>query len=616
MSLNRIAPGISANNPVIKVRDRKICDVLSDLHLALRKRGYQDAGNEDAQDAIQNYYEEERNFSEFSEKARRVRNNDCDSVEFKHFETVLASDLPGRTLYPLQLLSAYHLAFSQNACNFSVPGSGKTTIVYGAYSYLNSLESSSAKYVGSLVVVGPLSCFYPWEQEYKACFGKSPNVVRLDGAIPPLDKVNYLLSKKPADLTLISYGSLDSLKKYLPVFLKDNHSMVVLDEAHKIKNTDGGVWATAAMAIAESASSRVVLTGTPAPNGYQDLYNLFGFIWPGRNVTRFQINQLSDMSKDERDDRIPRLLHYIEPYYLRIRKEDLHLPPVVDYPLMNVAMSPLQQRIYNRVEQFYIEPLIGASLDDDTVQKSAFAKITRLMQAASNPSSLIASNDNPNSDLNLPEDIMDDIRQFTQSEVPEKYKTTERLIKKEMESGNKVVVWIHFVPTLQSFRQYLLSCGIHAEVLYGEIPLGGTEEEVDSSERTREQIIADFNDPSSSTKVVIANPAAVAESISLHHACHVALYMERGFDAAQYLQSRDRIHRYGLSRDTVTRYYRLASKNTIDGVIDERLRLKEERMLRVVESSDIPLFDNVRDGLGADDIKALIRDYASRTNGL
>ena len=35
--------------------------------------------------------------------------------------------MPCRTLYDLQMLSAYHMAFSQNACNFSVPGAGKTS---------------------------------------------------------------------------------------------------------------------------------------------------------------------------------------------------------------------------------------------------------------------------------------------------------------------------------------------------------------------------------------------------------------------------------------------------------------------------------------------------------
>ncbi|MBQ9447649.1 MAG: hypothetical protein IJU61_13685, partial [Victivallales bacterium] len=85
------------------------------------------------------YYEEEKRFAEFSTKALHIRNNECDLAEFKSFTESVSTNLTFRSLYPLQLLSAYHMAFSQNACNFSVPGAGKTSIVYGAYAYLHNL---------------------------------------------------------------------------------------------------------------------------------------------------------------------------------------------------------------------------------------------------------------------------------------------------------------------------------------------------------------------------------------------------------------------------------------------------------------------------------------------
>ncbi len=91
------------------------------------------------------FYKEEEKFSEFSEKAFDIRNNKCVFEEFKSFSDSVAIRLPNRSLYPLQLLSAYHLAFAQNACNFSVPGAGKTSIVYGAYAYLKHLPEGDLK---------------------------------------------------------------------------------------------------------------------------------------------------------------------------------------------------------------------------------------------------------------------------------------------------------------------------------------------------------------------------------------------------------------------------------------------------------------------------------------
>ena len=81
---------------------------------------------------------EAQKFSEFSTKARLIRNNQVDSNELQLFCDKLVQKDFFRTLKSHQLLSAYHLAFSQNACNFSVPGAGKTSTVLAAYHYLKT----------------------------------------------------------------------------------------------------------------------------------------------------------------------------------------------------------------------------------------------------------------------------------------------------------------------------------------------------------------------------------------------------------------------------------------------------------------------------------------------
>ena len=95
--------------------------------------------------------------------------------------------------------------------------------------------------------------------------------------------------------------------------------------------------------------------------------------------------------------------------------------------------------------------------------------------------------------------------------------------------------------------------------------------------------------------------------------CHNAIYIERSFNAAHFIQSKDRIHRYGLAEDVVTNYYYLISENSIDEVIEDRLSLKERRLLDLIESMPIPLFDNVFVEGGDEDIKAVLKDYARRT---
>lgn len=129
--------------------------------------------------------------------------------------------------------------------------------------------------------------------------------------------------------------------------------------------------------------------------------------------------------------------------------------------------------------------------------------------------------------------------------------------------------------------------------------------------KSREGIVKEFHNPNSPYKVIIANPFAVAESISLHKACHNAIYLERSFNCAHFLQSKDRIHRYGLPLNTETNYYYLLSEDSIDETIHSRLKIKESRMLNIIERMPIPLFTNITDE-GDEDIKAIITDYVKR----
>lgn len=346
-----LSPVVGAEYITIPVGDSEPFAVMSNISSMLSKYGFSEAQSGSSERVIREYYEEERRFAEFSQKALHIRNNECDAEEFKHFTDSVAANLTARSLYPLQLLSAYHMAFSQNACNFSVPGAGKTSIVYGAYAYLHNLPEDNPKHIDRLLIVGPLSSFGPWESEYEECFGRPSKSKRLVGGVSKSDKQDYLISRHPFELTLISYASLISLQSEIGFFLRNNRVMVVLDEAHKAKNSSGGVIAQAVLDMSKYSKSRIVLTGTPAPNGYEDIYNMFKFIWPNKNVLGFEVNQLRDITILGDTARVARLIDNISPYFIRIRKSDLNIPPATVHPPVFVHMGPLQQRIYDFIEK-------------------------------------------------------------------------------------------------------------------------------------------------------------------------------------------------------------------------------------------------------------------------
>lgn len=569
-------------------------------------------------EAVNQYAMEEEKFSEFAEKARLIRDNCCDHTDFKVFINSVGENLKNRSLYELQLLSAYHLAFAQNACNFSVPGAGKTSVVYGAFAYLSNLNMNDKKYVDKLLIISPLSAFGPWELEYEECFGEKPSTKRLNGAVSLDDKKQYLYSLDPAKITLLSYASVPSLNEELIYFLRNNKVMVVLDEAHKIKNTSGGITATSVLDIATFCSARVVLTGTPAPNGYEDLYNLYKFIWPTKKVIPFEVYQLKDMSKAEADPRVDTLLKAVEPFFIRVKKSDLDIPAATENEPIIVHMGETQRRIYDVIEKRYMGEIVS-NRDNNFRRDLVKARLIRLMQAATNPNLLtvplrnFASFEDFDPDV-VEEDnsLINDILHYSASEIPAKFIKARELIEEIINNNGKVVVWAIYVKNILDFEAYLKSCGISCRTLYGATPVSAGDEDDDTTE-TREKIITEFHREDSSFNVIIANPFAVSESISLHKVCHNAIYMERSFNAAHFIQSKDRIHRYGLKKGTETNYYYLLSENSVDDVIHNRLIAKETRLREIIESMPIPLFENAELETGDDDIKALITEYVNRT---
>lgn len=573
--------------------------------------------DDSASTEIQAYQLRENLFAEFSAQAENIRNNHPVVADFQAFKDSLIVNMPNRRLYALQLLSAYHLAFAQNACNFSVPGAGKTSVVYGAYAYLKNLPKSDPKHVDKLLIVGPLSSFGPWELEFEECFGYKPTSTRLIGGMSKEQKSIYLHGLNASDITLTSYQSVVSIKDDLKFFIAHNKVMIVLDEAHKIKNTQGAITAESTKDLSGNAVARVVLTGTPAPNGYEDLYNLFKFIWPDRDIISYNVAQLSNMTQTGDEERVSDLINKISPFFIRVRKSDLGIPAAQFHDVV-VPMSETQRNLYDVLEERTIASL-NPDEDSPYMKRLRQAKMIRLMQLATNPSlltqALSSSFDDQGEPLQESEEdaaFISQISQFVKDETPAKFIKAGEIIQDIISKGGKVVVWATFIKTILDIKEYLNRQGIATRELYGATPVEGNNVDAEASAFTREAIVREFNRDDSTFNVIIANPFAVAESISLHKKCHNAIYVERSFNAAHFIQSKDRIHRFGLPSGTETNYYYLISEHSIDETVNNRLQQKEARLNEILESMPIPLFDNILEEGGNEDVKAILKDYAQR----
>jgi SNF2 family DNA or RNA helicase len=627
LRFKRLGFEIVENTIQIPFRKESKIKTLNELKRILAKFKIEVSLKENTTQELASYHREEEQFELFSENARKIRNNEFrDNFElvsqFDQFQAVLKQELK-RTLYPLQLLSSFHMAFSQNSCNFAVPGAGKTSIVYGAYAYLKSLPATDPKHVDKLLVIGPLSSFAPWENEYEACFGSKPISFRMSGnnEVSKDLKKQHLSSGKPAELTLIFHGGVPSFESRIIDFLEKNKTLVVVDEAHRIKNHEG-VWGKSVTEISKEAKARVILTGTPVPNGYQDIYNLYKFIYPFKfkEILGVHYHNLQDMTQNSEpeSERVQYLKENLSPYFIRIKKEDLGLPKINE-ELISLEMDKFQKEIYDFIEAKYIPDFRenNSATVKDTLNK---AKLIRLRQASTNPALLskplkdaLESGEyyyDPNSEFTTDTDVIvhdsvffKKISEYSFNETPAKFIAIKDLIKhKIITQKEKVIIWTIFIQNAKELKQYLHSYDIESRLLIGQI---GQEE--------REITIQKFNNPKNQEfQVVIANPFSVAESISLHKGCHNAIYMERDYNCSNFLQSKDRIHRVGLPKNQITNYYYFISKDSIDEVINHRLNLKIRRMEEII-NDDIPLFARINDRDETDIITDLISNYAKRS---
>jgi len=103
--------------------------------------------------------------------------------------------------------------------------------------------------------------------------------------------------------------------------------------------------------------------------------------------------------------------------------------------------------------------------------------------------------------------------------------------------------------------------------------------------------------------ILVANPAACAESISLHKKCSNAVYYDLSYNCAQYLQSLDRIHRVGGSETKPAHYYFLQYEDSIDSDILANVRRKAANMSAIIDKDyaiySLDMFEDEDDDLKA-----------------
>ena len=98
----------------------------------------------------------------------------------------------------------------------------------------------------------------------------------------------------------------------------------------------------------------------------------------------------------------------------------------------------------------------------------------------------------------------------------------------------------------------------------------------------------------------------------MHSSCRNAIYLDRTYDCAQWLQSIDRIHRLGLPPDAEVRIHVLRAlvdgQGTADDLVGASLAAKEARMLQLLQGAALAPIEEDADAAEGDldDLRRLI----------
>lgn len=495
--------------------------------------------------------------------------------------TVQADDVAGllgddwiADLRDFQLRDIAKLLSLNHGANFSVPGAGKTRVALAVYA-----AQCAAGAVKRLLVVCPKSAYESWQFESAACFAK-----------PLRTQLVERSDDWETDALIINYERLSKSASALAMWLKAAPSMMILDEAHRMKLGTRGAYGAACMALGPLARRRLILTGTPAPNGAKDLESLMGFAWPGQG----QRQVASAVAGGD----LSRASIVLRPLFARTTKLELGLPPM-ETKVRYVDMPRLHGQIYDSI----VGKEAGVAGRDNDLGRLGKTAL-RLLMAATSPALLIPgeSRYEPLAYQVPPLDIPENdslgalLRELPAYELSPKYKEAAAIVAANAARGRKTLVWTTFVRSLTTVHK--LFAAYQPAVVHG-----GTIDRVAELERFQ-------NDPD--CMVLVSNPATLGEGISLHQVCHDAVYVDRDFAAGRFLQSLDRIHRLGLGSDVETRVTVLAVRGTIDEVVELRLAAKLDFMGKILDDaqvqqlSDLEEEPSVASGLEPSDIQSLL----------
>ncbi len=499
-----------------------------------------------------------------------------------------------RRLTEKQTESLLRLASLRHGANFSVPGAGKTTVTFALHLLVENTASC-------LLVVAPPNAFLSWKEIASECLNES--------AVSNSKNI-FIVLKPGADLSalhaqgvrrfLVTYETLVAMETEIAAFISTQPMHLVADESHKIKAGYGTQRGAAMLRISHLAVRRDILTGTPMPQGVSDVQSQLDFLWPGAGLG----NRIFRGEK-------PALV--MNGRYIRINKRDLNLPEKFLH-FEDVQMHDAHLALYCIVKDEVRRQASQLRRNSAEILQ-ARKSVIRLLQISANPVAALAAMADSFDTAETKALYTAVLREGPSAKVL----GAENLARKLAAQGQKSLIWSIFTQTIEDTAGRLAD--LNPVVIRGGVASGDIDDP-DSREGRIERFRTDPN-----CMVMIANPAAASEGMSVHMQCHHAIYIDRSFNATHYLQSIDRIHRLGLPKDTETHVHVMRHLiprgiGSIEMSVSRRLAKKMRALEELLNDPDLHQLaleeeesgDGIDYGIESEDIDDIVREIEGRAS--
>ena len=438
----------------------------------------------------------------------------------------------------------------RNAALFADMGTGKSFMVINNISMLYDQG-----YINAALIIAPKGVYRNWLDSeipkhmpnhvvYRTALW-TPSPRKAEQAA--LDSVFEVTEDLKILIMNIEALSTEKGVKFAQRFLLAHQAFMAIDESTTIK-THTAARAKNSVKVGKQAKYKRIMTGSPVTKSPMDLYQQCEFLSPDcLDVSSYYAFQSRYAIIVERSlpshsfkqivgyRRLDELKEKIDQFAFRVTKEEcLDLPEKL-YTKREVELTEEQVKAYNQMKAMAL-----AQFNQGIVSTvNALTQIMRLHQIVCGHVKL----DNGEV-ISLPTKRVDELLSIVE------------------ESDGKIIIWANYRHDIMAIKMALAK-------EYGMKSVGTYYGDTEDDERKR--VLEEFQDPKSEMRFFVGNPRTGGYGLTLTEAS-IVVYFSNSFDLEVRLQSEDRAHRIGQTKNVT--YIDLIAPKTVDEKIVQALRDK------------------------------------------